>query len=101
MARRPPDPPVYSITGARRSLSDDVRTREIRYVLSMSVRTLCLILAIIVPYWPVRALLLVGAVILPYIAVVIANGGRSDGGSQPEAPTRGQLAQRDNQSITR
>jgi hypothetical protein len=44
----------------------------IRYTLAMTVRLVCLILAVIVPDWW-KVLPIVGAVILPYIGVVIAN----------------------------
>jgi hypothetical protein len=71
-------PPVYRITDARRSLSDDVRSREIRYLISMSIRTVCFVLAIVVPYWPLRVAFFIGALVLPYLAVVLANAGREN-----------------------
>ena len=36
---------VHQVTDARISLSDDIRRREIGYVIKMSVRVICLILA--------------------------------------------------------
>jgi Protein of unknown function (DUF3099) len=66
---------VFQITGAPRALSDDVRDRQRRYLISMSIRTVCFVLAIVVSGW-LRWVLLVGALVLPYIAVVIANAGR-------------------------
>lgn len=74
--------PVFEISGARKSLTDDVRGRQRRYVLSMSIRTVCFLLAVIFS-GPLRWVFLAGAVLLPYVAVVIANGGRSRAGDAP------------------
>ncbi|MGW3040760.1 DUF3099 domain-containing protein [Kitasatospora sp. NPDC001159] len=69
---------VYRITGARSSLSEDVRGRQRRYVISMLIRTLCVLLAVVL--WDVQRWLalaaLAGGVLLPYFAVLIANAGR-------------------------
>lgn len=65
---------VHQVTDAQPSLSDDVRKREISYFIKMGIRTLCLILAVVVPVpWPYRLLFIAGAVFLPYIAVIGAN----------------------------
>ena len=45
-----------------------------RYLISMAIRTACVILAVVVS-GPLRWIFIVGAVILPYIAVVMANAG--------------------------
>lgn len=79
------DAQVFRITGARQSLQDDVRGRQRRYVISMSVRTVSVILAAVL--WNVErhvavVALVLGAV-LPYIAVVIANAGRENAPSLP------------------
>ncbi|MBV7695201.1 DUF3099 domain-containing protein [Streptomyces sp. TRM70350] len=76
---------VFRITGARQGLQDDVRGRQRRYVISMSVRTISVILA--ATLWNVErhvaiVALVLGAV-LPYIAVVIANAGRENAPSLP------------------
>ncbi|QIJ61907.1 DUF3099 domain-containing protein [Streptomyces sp. JB150] len=76
---------VFRITGARQGLQDDVRGRQRRYVISMSVRTVSVILAAVL--WNVErhvaiVALVLGAV-LPYIAVVIANAGRENAPSLP------------------
>jgi hypothetical protein len=72
------DQEVHRITGARTSLTEDVRGRQRRYVVSMLVRTACVLLAVVL--WNVQRYVavgaLVGAVLLPYVAVVIANAGR-------------------------
>jgi hypothetical protein len=69
---------VFRITGARQGLADDVRGRQRRYVISMSIRTLAVVLAAVL--WNVERhvaiVALVLGVTLPYIAVVIANAGR-------------------------
>lgn len=67
---------VHSITGAAQGITDDQAPRTRRYLISMGIRTACVIAAIIVPGWP-RWVLIAGAVILPYVAVVAANAGRS------------------------
>ncbi|WP_329389315.1 DUF3099 domain-containing protein [Streptomyces sp. NBC_01716] len=76
---------VFRITGARRGLDEDVRGRQRRYVISMLVRTLAVILA--VALWNVERYVAIGClvlgVLLPYVAVVIANGGRENAGSLP------------------
>ncbi|GHJ38539.1 DUF3099 domain-containing protein [Streptomyces sp. TS71-3] len=76
---------VFRITGARQGLRDDVRGRQRRYIISMSVRTVSVILAIVL--WniaqPVAIVALVLGFILPYVAVVIANAGRENAPSQP------------------
>lgn len=62
------------ITTASTSRSDEIRRREVRYLISMGVRTICFILAIVFHgYW--RWIFAAGAIILPYIAVVVANAG--------------------------
>ncbi len=66
---------VHSITGARPALRDDQAPRTRKYLISMAIRTACVLGAIAVPGWP-RWILLAGAVVLPYLAVVIANAGR-------------------------
>lgn len=72
-----PDDGVYSITQARRSLTDDQGPRTRRYLISMGIRTACVLAAIVVPGWP-RWILIAGAVFLPYFAVVMANAGREN-----------------------
>lgn len=68
-------PAAYSITGAPKSRTDDVRSREVRYLISMGVRVACFIGAFVTE-GVLRWVLIVAAVLLPYVAVVIANAGR-------------------------
>lgn len=81
---------VFRITGARQGLADDVRGRQRRYVISMSVRTLAVILAVVL--WdverPVAVVALVLGILLPYVAVVIANAGRENAPSLPSTYVR-------------
>lgn len=74
--------PVYRISGARKGLSEDIRGRQRRYVISMSVRTVCFLLAVLLT-GPLRWVMLAGALFLPYIAVVIANAGREPTSDPP------------------
>ncbi|KUN74854.1 hypothetical protein AQJ46_00995 [Streptomyces canus] len=77
---------VFRITAARKGLNEDIRARQRRYVIAMSVRTVAVILA--ATLWnverPVALVALVLGIGLPYIAVVIANGGREKA-SAPQA----------------
>ncbi|MEU9316247.1 DUF3099 domain-containing protein [Streptomyces sp. NPDC048295] len=76
---------VFRITGARQGLADDVRGRQRRYVISMSVRTVSVVLAAVL--WNVERYVAIVAlalgVLLPYVAVVIANAGRENTPSLP------------------
>jgi type II secretory pathway component PulM len=63
---------VHSITSAAQAHSDDLDARIRRYLISMGIRTVCVILVLVI-HNPVRWGFAVLAVILPYIAVVMAN----------------------------
>jgi hypothetical protein len=88
---------VFRITGARQGLQDDVRGRQRRYVISMLIRTVSVILAAVL--WNVERHVAVVALVLggvlPYIAVVIANAGRENAPGLPStflaAPVRPML----------
>lgn len=66
---------VYQITGARPGVREDVDARTRRYLISMGVRTVCFVLAVVAHGW-LRWALVVAALVLPYLSVVFANGGR-------------------------
>lgn len=68
---------MYTITEAQRGLSQEQAGRTRRYLVSMGIRTACVLAAIVVPGWP-RWLFVAGAVALPYLAVVMANAGREN-----------------------
>jgi hypothetical protein len=78
------EPEVYRITGAQRPHSSDLDQRMGRYLLSMGIRTACVVLVLVV-HGPARWVFAVGAIVLPYVAVVMANsrGSRREG---PVAP---------------
>ncbi|MBW8704380.1 hypothetical protein MBT84_32755 [Streptomyces sp. MBT84] len=94
---------VFRITGARQGLADDVRARQRRYIISMSVRTVSVILA--ATLWnvsrPVAVVALILGAVLPYVAVVIANAGRENAPSLPStfvsAPMRPMIAPSQNE----
>ncbi|OIJ66162.1 DUF3099 domain-containing protein [Streptomyces mangrovisoli] len=76
---------VFRITGARTGLAEDVRGRQRRYVISMSIRTVSVVLT--AALWnverPVAIVTLVLGALLPYVAVVVANAGRERPPSLP------------------
>jgi hypothetical protein len=69
------------ITTARTSAADDMRSRQRRYAVSMSIRMVCFFAAVMVGDNIFRWILVAAAVFLPLFAVVIANAGdqRDDG----------------------
>ncbi|WP_030264726.1 DUF3099 domain-containing protein [Streptomyces violens] len=75
----------FRITGARQGLTEDVRGRQRRYVISMSLRTVAVILTAVL--WNVERhvaiITLIAGLVLPYVAVVIANAGRENVTSLP------------------
>ncbi len=88
--RRDDSAPTYSVTSARRGHAVDQRSREVRYLLSMGIRMVCIVLAVFVP-GPLRWVFVAGAVVLPYVAVLIANAGRETAGEglvDPGAPAQ-------------
>ncbi|WP_432478475.1 DUF3099 domain-containing protein [Nocardioides sp. GXQ0305] len=67
------DTSAVRITTAASSRADDIARRQRRYVVSMGIRTVCFVAAVLVgPGW-LRWVLVVGALVLPYVAVVMAN----------------------------
>jgi hypothetical protein len=90
MRRRQHDqaPEVVSITAAPQRHSDDLDARISRYLVSMLIRTVCVVLVVVIDS-PVRWLFAVGAVGLPYVAVVMANASgtrRRQGPVRPVGP---------------
>ena len=70
---------MHRITTAPEPLAQDMSRRQSRYLIQMSVRVVCFLLAVItwghIPMW-VSLILLIAAVVLPYSAVLFANAGR-------------------------
>ncbi len=61
------------ITNAPRNHREDLNRRRRAYGISMGIRTLCFVGAIVVGNGWLRWALVAGALILPYFAVVMAN----------------------------
>jgi hypothetical protein len=83
MARdRGREPDAVRITTAAESRQAEIAGRQLRYVLSMTVRTLCFLGAIVASVagigwlWPI---LIAAALVLPYVAVVMANARHTRG----------------------
>jgi len=93
------DAPIR-ITTAGANPQADLARRQKRYILSMSIRALCFVGAVIAGMagvnwlWPI---LIAGALILPYVAVVAANANDSRASALPLMDTgdaQRQLGQR-------
>jgi hypothetical protein len=79
---------AQSVTSAPESRSADQTRRLRRYLLTMSIRTACFVLVVVVDSWW-RWVFAAGAVFLPFIAVVAANAVRPSvrGRVRPVVPT--------------
>jgi hypothetical protein len=67
------EPEPIRITTATRSRNDDINARQKRYLISMGIRTVCFVLAIVcIGHW-FMWIFLVASFFLPTIAVVVAN----------------------------
>ena len=82
MVRR--DDEVHLVTSANRPHSEEVSARARKYLISMGIRTVCLVLAIFVLHGWLRLIAIAAAIILPWFAVVIANAGPLANEEQPE-----------------
>ncbi|MFC5907346.1 DUF3099 domain-containing protein [Streptacidiphilus monticola] len=82
----PGRPGVVRITGARTGLTEDVKGRQRRYMISMAVRTVCVVLAVVLWHESRIAAIvaLVGGTVIPYFAVIVANGGREGAPGLPD-----------------
>jgi len=63
---------AQSVTSVDVSPDEDRRGRILRYTVAMSIRFVCVILAVLVHGW-LMWVFFAGAILLPYFAVVIAN----------------------------
>ncbi len=84
----------YTVTDARRSMSEDISYRQRRYLISMGVRVVAFLLAVFLFHGIWRFIAAAIALVVPYFAVVFANGGREpDNGAtfesfEPNLPER-------------
>ena len=71
---------VTIVTSAGRSHTEDIGVRQRRYVMTQSVRIVCVVLAAALPVAVVwKGLFIFGAVALPWFGVVMANAGPTVG----------------------
>ena len=73
MARKEPE--AIRITTATRGHSVDVGARQRRYLISMTIRTACFVLAVVSIHHWFMWIFMGASFVLPYIAVVMANAG--------------------------
>jgi hypothetical protein len=57
--------------------AEELSGRQRRYIISMAIRTLCFVGAVVIDDGWLRWLLVAGAVFLPYAAVIMANASGS------------------------
>jgi hypothetical protein len=83
LTRHPKPAAAYRITTARKSVPDDQAYRVRGYVISMSIRIVCFLLAVVTT-GVLRWTFVAGALIIPYLAVVFANSGREPNDDPPD-----------------
>ena len=67
------EPEPIRITTATRSHNEDIAARQKRYLISMTIRTVCFVLAVVsIGHWFLWVFL-VASLLLPPIAVIVAN----------------------------
>ena len=76
------DEPIL-VTTAQRSPADERRQRERRYLITMGVRVVAFVLAIVLADGWIRVLAIALALVLPWVAVVVANSGPRNTVEQP------------------
>jgi Protein of unknown function (DUF3099) len=85
---------VYTVTDARRSMSEDISYRQRRYLISMGIRVVAFLLAVFLFHGVWRFIAAAVALVVPYFAVVFANGGREPDNSAAFEPFDPNLPQR-------
>jgi hypothetical protein len=76
--------PAQSVTSVDVSPDEDRKGRILRYSIAMTIRFVCVILAVVVHGW-LMWVCFAGAILLPYFAVVIANAQGSGSKTKPSA----------------
>jgi hypothetical protein len=87
LRKRDPDADVVRITGAPQNLGADIAHRQRRYLISMTIRTLCFLGAVVsyrIPW--LCGTLIAASFLLPFVAVVIANAAAPRVGENLEGP---------------
>jgi Protein of unknown function (DUF3099) len=84
---------AYTVTDAKRPMSEDISYRQKRYLIMMGVRVAGLVLAVFLFHGVWRFVAAAVAIVMPYFAVVFANGGREPDNRrfEPYEPERRQL----------
>ncbi len=84
------------ITTARSSAADDMKSRQRRYAIAMTIRTVCFLAAVVIGSGILMWLMIAAAVFLPFLAVVVANAGdqRNDGFNLPGGSSAPELTAR-------
>ncbi|MDQ3615573.1 MAG: DUF3099 domain-containing protein [Actinomycetota bacterium] len=92
MARKESE--AIRITSATRSHGEDINRRQRRYLISMAIRTICFVLAVVFAGGALMWVFIAGSVFLPYVAVVAANTQRlpDPGGPDLFGPDLGRVA---------
>jgi hypothetical protein len=85
---------VYTVTDARRSMSEDISYRQRRYLISMGVRVVAFLLAVFLFHGVWRFIAAAIALVVPYFAVVFANGGREPDNAAAFEPFEPNLLER-------
>ena len=82
MARHEPEP--VRITTATRSHQADIAIRQRRYLISMGIRTVCFVLAVVsIGHW-FMWVFMAASFLLPYVAVILANASSSPDPGGPD-----------------
>jgi uncharacterized ion transporter superfamily protein YfcC len=80
----PREPEAIRITTATRSRNEDIAARQKRYLISMTIRTVCFVLGVVsLGHW-FMWVFLAASFLLPTIAVVVANSSSPPDPGGPE-----------------
>ena len=86
MSRQSKQESAQTVTAVPVSAAEDRAFRQRAYLISMSLRVVCFLSAVLLPApMPVRIVLIAGAIFLPYFAVVVANAARRRTSEQPQS----------------
>ncbi|MBU6213043.1 MAG: DUF3099 domain-containing protein [Actinomycetales bacterium] len=86
MSRASNQESAQTVTTVPVSAAEDRAFRQRAYLISMSLRVICFLAAVLLPApMPVRIVLISGAIFLPYFAVVVANAARRRTSEHPQS----------------